>query len=434
MLETIDSTKRDAATRQGTQQELRAAGVEPHLYKTRSGPAAGGLSLRVDAEQKCLKQVTRLLASLQRHMRDGIPLNLSITNFAGGNASEYELCRICEVVRESVDARLLSTGRVGTSIQSHQMPLQAYQLICNALLGDGPRYVMLDSLQMQSHCNVRVQEETDRNWRYLWSQRGSVAPVLPAYGASVRPSSPLLATEVAGSVLPVFGMPVPGNTAWLPLDIYLPGFADSRGVLSWPALEHALEVSVSAGDRLLDEVEWSTPAQAADARHNRRLAISISGIGELACRQRADPGDLRCLRQAIDIISRIRKRLCVYSNRVAGIAGPAPVLLQADPSERWSDRAHRQHWRQRWRSALEAASVRNRNLLVLSPYSVLPVETGSCAEYADLLPVIQYADAISFASPPDFASWSFDDYRQFHRRAYAIIKRQDDRCIVAAGV
>lgn len=434
MLETIDTTARDVSTRQDTQQELRAAGVEPRLYETRSGPAAGGLSLRVDAEQKCLKQVTRLLTSLQHHIRAGIPLNLSITNFAGGDTSEYELCRICEAVRESVDARLLSTGLVGTSIQSHQMPLQAYQLICNALLGDGPRYVTLDSLQMQSHCNVRVQEETDRNWRYLWSQRGSSAPVLPAYAASVRPSSPLLATEVAGSVLPASGIPVPGNTAWLPLEIYLPGFADSRGELAWSALEHALEVSVTAGDRLLDELEWSTPAQSADARHNRRLAINISGIGDLACRSGADPADLRCLRQAIDTISRIRARLSVYSNQVAALAGPVPALLQADPCERWSDQTHRHHWRQRWRTALEAASVRNRNLLVLSPYSVLPAAADSCARYADLLPVIQYADAISFASPPDFGGWSFDDYRQFHRRAYAVIKRQDDRCVVAAGV
>lgn len=434
MLETPDTTTRDASTSEDTQQALRAAGVEPGLYVTRSGPAAGGLSLRVDAEQKCLEQVTRLLASLQRHMRDGIPLNLSITNFARGDTSEYELCRICELVRESVDASLLSTGLVGTTIQSHQIPLQAYQLICNALLGDGPRFVMFDSLQMQSHCNARVQEETDRNWRYLWSQRGGIAPVLPAYASSVRPATPLLATEVAGSVLPAGGMPVPGNTAWLPLDIDLPRFADSRGDLAWSALEHALEVAVTAGDRLLDEIEWSTPAQAADARHNRRLAINIRGIGDLAYLNGTDPGDLRCLRQANDTISRIREILCVYSNQAADLAGPLPALLQADPSERWSDQAHRHHWRQRWRTALERASVRNRNLLVLSPYSVLPAAAPGCPGFSDLLPVLQHADAIGFSSPPSFAGWTFDDYRQFHRRAYAIIRRQDDRCVVAAGV
>ena len=73
-------------------------------------------------------------------------------------------------------------------------------------------------------------------------------------------------------------------------------------------------------------------------------------------------------------------------------------------------------------------------MLVLSPYSVLP-STGTCsAAYTDLLPAIAYADAWSFADVPDFRGWNLNDYKVFHRRAWALIQGRHTGSLVAAGV
>jgi hypothetical protein len=73
-------------------------------------------------------------------------------------------------------------------------------------------------------------------------------------------------------------------------------------------------------------------------------------------------------------------------------------------------------------------------MLVLSPYSVLPSTTVSSAHYTDLLPVISFADAWSFADAPEFQGWNLNDYKVFHRRAWAVIQGRKMGELIAAGV
>ena len=351
-----------------------------------------------------------------------------------GDAATASLEAVCQRVRQAVADSGLQVGAIATSIHSHQVPLQAYLLICTVLLGRGPHYVILDSLELQHHVCEQVQREAERIWAFLWQQRGSDDRLMPAYAAAVRTPCPLLSDEATGGVLPGRGIQVPDGSAWVPIDLPLPHFADNEGELSWVALNHAIATCVDVGEQLLDLLCWSDAEQRHDVRHNRRLAVSVSGIGDLVLRRQADPADLECLRWLSQTIDRIHAEFWSRSKLMAAERALLPALVQSDPSSRWDDAQHRSDWHARWRKALENSAVRHRNLLVMSPYSVLPAATENRVGFIDLLPVLEYADAFSFADPPAFSGWNIKEFKHFHRRAWAIIQRQKSASFVAAGV
>ena len=184
----------------------------------------------------------------------------------------------------------------------------------------------------------------------------------------------------------------------------------------------------------MDRLHWSQAGQLSDARQNRRLAISVTGLGDLILPRGLDPQDLDALRWLSAIVMRIRKILWHHSGQMARKYGCLPALCRSDPSNGWDDSAHRESWRHHWRIALEKSAVRHRNMLVLSPYSVLPSD-GSCdAAYTDLLPAIACADAWSFADVPQAGNWNLSEYKTFHRRAWAVIQGRKTGTFVAAGV
>jgi hypothetical protein len=78
--------------------------------------------------------------------------------------------------------------------------------------------------------------------------------------------------------------------------------------------------------------------------------------------------------------------------------------------------------------------MRHRNLLVMSPYAIIPTDASPTADFSDLLPVIALADAWAFGAPPDFSGWTAAEYRHFHRRARATIQGSHSASFVAAGV
>ena len=367
-------------------------------------------------------------------LKDGVPLTLSLTDLGHESVAIRNLQRFCEVLQAEIGHHNQDSSFIGLCVHSHQLPLQALQVVTKSVLGNGPRYVLLDSLQMTQHSNPRVQHETDQNWSFLWRNRMAPAPLKPAYGASVRTACPLLADEVAASVLPVSGIQVPVDSAWLPLGLQLPQFANEAGEIRWEQLLPALATGVGLAEKILDQLRWSHPGHGADAHLNRRLALSITGLGELVLRRGLDPADLATLRWLGNIIGRIRVSLWHRSGQLAQENGCLPALCGSDPSSAWHDSAHRENWRRRWRVALEKSAVRHRNLLVLSPYSVLPSTIAGSAAYTDLLPVIAYADAWSFAESPEFRGWTLHEYKAFHRRAWAVIQGGKSATLVADGV
>jgi hypothetical protein len=416
--------------------ELRAAGVLPRLLSGAAGPGAGGIALPVPVQELLRSPVDceRALQRIAALARAGMPVTLSLRDLGGGDDGIGALEEFCTMLREGLGAEGLSTEGIGVSLQSHQVPLKAYLLITTALLGGGSRYVILDSLQMRHHDDRRVQRETDANWSFLWRRRSARPPLMPAYAASVTTRCALLGDEAATAVLPELGVQVPLATAWLPLVIGLPDFSDGRGRLAWDALEHALCRTVDLGERLLDCLRWPDNALERDAAENRRLAIAVGGVGDLVVERGAAPSDLACLKWIDSIVARLHAVLWARSRLLARRLGPLPSLSQPESTAGWRCDRKRSDWQQRWARALASSAIRHRNLLVLSPYSVLPTGADRASDYLDLLHVLHHADAFSFAAPPASCFRSVGEFAAFHRRAWAVMQRRNAASFVATGV
>lgn len=447
MLENADPKARPAASGPAAQAgaapsgigrlaaDLRAAGVEPRLLRTARGISAGGAALPVSLRLalRAPSEGERMLRKVAALVRAGVPLTLSLRDAGGGDAGTEALEALCRRLREVLDAEGQVPDGIGVSLQSHGVPLKAYLLITAALLGNGPRYVLFDSLQMRHHEDARVQRETEENWVFLWRRRVARPPLLPAYAASVTTRCLLSGDEAATTVLPELGMQVPAGSAWLPLVLHLPDFSDGCGRLCTDALEHALCSAVELGERLLDCLQWPDPVLQQDAARNRRLAIAVGGIGDLVVERGADPGDLAALKWIDGVVARLHAFLWERSRDLARRLGPLPSLLQSEPAAAWSCDRKRSDWQLRWRRTLADAGVRHRNLLVLSPYSVLPAGATAASGYVDLLPVLEHADAFHFAEPPASCFRSVSEYTGFHRRAWAVMQRRNAAGFVASG-
>ncbi|MFQ6004330.1 MAG: hypothetical protein ACE5OQ_02410 [Woeseia sp.] len=413
---------------------LRGLGLEPGLLGGGSGMTAGGVDLQVWPRElgRSAAAVEGFLRRVAAVVDEGVPVNLSLRQPGAGDDGVKILEEFCARVRNFMGVELAS--KIGLSLHSHQIPLQAYLLISRTLLGGGPRYVILDSLQMQHHREEIVQDETERNWSFLWRQRKSATSLVPAYGAGVRTGCPLLGDEAAQGILPLHGMQVPAGSAWLPIGLHLPRFADDEGRVDWSLLQRTLEGCIDLGDQLLDILSWPTAGQRTDAWLNRRLAVLVTGAGDLVHRRGVDPTSLECLQWVDETIVRVRKTLWDRSHVIAGQTGVLPALERSDPSCGLDDTCHRQSWQRRWRLALVSSAVRHRNLMVMSPYSVLPGKGRATTGYTDLLPVLVHADAYAFAGRPPLCGWNAREFRNFHTRAWAVMQRRYGRSLVAAGV
>jgi hypothetical protein len=417
---------------------LEALKVRPCLLPTGSGATAGGAALRVPVRTALQSPMAAkpLMRRVIMLLHDNLPLTLKLCELGAEDEAIRALEDFCGVLRTALhDAGLASNeiNRIGISMQSHLVPLQAYLLICSAILGRGPRYVILDSLQMRRHGNRLVQEEAESNWSFLWGRRHATPTIIPAYAASVTTRCPLLGDEAATAVLPEAGLQAPVESAWLPMRLNLVDFSDGRGRLQWAELESALETAVDAGDRILDHLVWPLPQQRSDAWQNRRLAVCLAGLGDLVVERGADPTDLRCLQWMDETVARIHAYLWDCSKSLALKTEPLPALLSNCPEVRWDCDVKKSDWDSRWRRAVASTAVRHRNLLVMSPYAVLP-GAGASAGFVDLLPVLHHADAFSFASPRVDGFRSCSEFANFHRRAWAVMQRRNAASLVAAGV
>ncbi len=415
---------------------LRDLGFAPGLLEGGTGITAGGAEIQVWPRQTLRSDTAteHFLRRLAGLIYDDVPVTLSLKELGPDDCGIDVLERFCLSIRRFLGADRALLSQVGLSLHSHQIPMQAYLLVSRTLLGSGPRYVILDSLQMKHHKDSRVQEVTEKNWSFLWRQRDFENRMLPAYGAGVRTGCPLLGDEAAEALLPLHGIQVPAGSAWLPIGVNLPHFADDKGQIDWPLLQSALESCIDLGDQLLDVINWPTACQRSDALLNRRLAIVVSGVGDLVRLHGNDPGCLKCLQWVDAIMKRVRKTLWDRSHVIAGQTGLLPALARADPSAGLCDHSHRQNWQRRWHLALASSAVRHRNLLVMSPYSVLPEGGEESDRFIDLLPILVHADAYAFAGQPRLSGWNLGHFKRFHTRAWAVMQQLNARPLNAAGV
>ena len=409
----------DAMTRKGLRVDVLRCGARH---------TAAGVAARLSLESLVSdgrKHATDF-ALISAALRVGLPVTVSIDDPKRQAASDAvapfrdSFCTYLE--RADINRRLL-----GLSLAAGELPEPGFRSSLRPRLGEGPRYVMLPT--------ERESSKDDRPpWRLLQECESQGPRFWPALPSGVRSRCPLLPSESSEVLLPNLGIAAPSATAWLPIQLDLSRLSNGRGDLPAQPLTEALDACVALGDRLFDHLTWFDPRQRRDAVRNRRLAVCVSGFGDLLLRRGADPGDWQTLRQLDRLIASLQEGLWQRSKLLAKRRGAVPALLERQPRWAWCDEAHSRAWRRRWEAALSAEQVRHRNLLVLSPYSVLPRRCAAAIEFADLLPALGHADAFYFSGAPVLDHWHARDFRAFHQRVQALVARHNAASFVATGV
>lgn len=203
-----------------------------------------------------------------------------------------------------------------------------------------------------------------------------VARLQPS-GPDVLPRCPLLATERGRCPWSSRALMVPPETAWVPLTIRVPDDGPSE------RFGRKLDALLDQAEQIHDEAEWPTPRMQEDAWLNRRVAIELRGLGRFAVSRTAS--------EVHRLVGWTSARLHARSAAWAARRRPLPSIRDADPTRRMRPSSSRDQWQRRWQAALVTTAVRHRNILALSPWSILC--DGSDARY-ELLSLLSHADAL----------------------------------------
>jgi hypothetical protein len=415
--------------------QLEVAGVEPQVliagHRVRAPGAALAVNARTSfesgvAESQLYEQTFAILAASQG-------LSIAITGLDSTQAAANALHRLCEILRAAARDACVAANVVEIAIDADAVSPQSAWSTRRELLGDGPVYLIADGERMNPAQGWSTPERCEQFWLQLWHLRDSSA-IRAACASVVSSQCPLLSAEAATTVLPGCGVQVSAGSAWLPIHLNLMRFADERGVIDEAALEYALHCSVDSGDALLDLLEWPNATTRHDAWLNRRLAIIVSGLGDLAMQRHLDPGGLRCLDNLSELMRWVQQTLHSRSRQHARQVGHAPALDLGDPGRLLASGDARDDWRMRWRHAIDKGAVRHRNLMVLSPWSVFPSDSPPDMRYANLLPLVAYADACVFARTATLECWNINEFKSFHQRAWAALQQRDSAVLIAERV
>lgn len=401
---------------------LHGLGFAPGLLPGAGSPRAYGVGLCLPVRE-CVADRASLEARLERVRalllgRQHVTLTLTDSGRTAARRIEHLLRRLDRAVSgPCIDRRLL-----GLAVMASELPLPAYLVSSRVWLGGGARYVVFDAGRAGCY---------DAAWSTIFQQRGWRRPLRPVYGAAVRARCPLLDEEGALTVVGPQALHAPAGSAWLTLKLHLCRFADATGELRMALLQDALARGLAFADQLFDRLRWSTREEQRDAVHNRRIAFCIDGIGDLVRLRGDDPSDFRCLRKLDQLLAMLHDTLWRASAQLARQRGALPALSTRMPARRGA--CHDPRWQQRWRDALAEHAVRHRNLLVLSPCTLLPQCGADARAYVDLLPLLAHADAVSFAGLGPCRRWNFREFSDFHRRAATILQRRNAAQLVAGG-
>ncbi len=305
--------------------------------------------------------------------------------------------------------------------------------VAEVALSDGHSYVLAAADLFRSDENALSSKDDDRFWVGLWQKQAASRTHL-MLAPDVMPQCPLLSVEAATAILPAHGIQVPAATSWLVMRLDVTRFADAHGVLQETALEQALHSCVDAGDALHDAASWPTSAMQRDARLNRRLAVVVTGLGDLVELRKIDPGDVEAVKNLDELLIWTRATLHARSHLIAKLSGRLPAIENSDPSQLLACAVVREDWRQRWRHTADETAVRHRNLLVLSPWSIFPTSPQADIRYADLLPILLHADACAVQRSVSLSHWNISEFKRFNRRAWAVLQQRCAATLIAKGV
>ena len=183
-------------------------------------------------------------------------------------------------------------------------------------------------------------------------------------------------------------------------------------------------------ERAHDESRWPHLAEASDSRLNRRVSIFVRGWGDLVARRGQDPASHAVLSHLRELAARVSRVLVAASRTMARERGYCPAIDVAGARVL----QHGQEMNARWRRAIADNAIRHRNLLTLSPWDVFPRDCPAETRFANLLPILAYADSISLQRDVDITDWNVNEFRAFHERAAAILRCSSEQDLIAKRV
>lgn len=410
---------------------LRQLGFTVLLQRGDCGLLAPGIGIRlsVDAIDACNLSRHWEFSRIRALLFERCPVTLTLCDVSAQNGRQLE--RLLRHLHRASSAPCIDRRQLGVALPDSGFPLPAYLLMSRIWLGNGPRYVILEDNNRKTAADRAAQRAL---FSTLYQQRLRQRTLEATYGLALRSRCALLPDETGTSISAPLALVGPPDSAWLPLKLNLCRYCDSRGRLHEAELHDALRSGLRIADALFDQLYWPDSRQRSDARENRRIAFLVEGIGDLVVLRRDNPSSIACLRRLDRLLAGIHASLWDESGRLAKKRGLLPALSARNPLLHLPAGAARQNWRDRWQDALAHTAVRHRNLLVLSPYALLPHNGATDPEFTDLLPLLAYADALSFADRPSFAGWCLDEFRAFHLRAAAVLRRRNAASFIATGV
>jgi hypothetical protein len=283
--------------------------------------------------------------------------------------------------------------------------------------------VTSETVSAERYLVVSAGYDNEQYWSQFWRLRG-VAGVQTIFATMIISQCPLLSAERADSVASPGGMLVPADTAWVPVRVDLAPFLSNNGALDESHLEETLRNCVDTGDRVHDTWGWRTPDMQHDSWLNRRLAIQVTGFGDVIQQLGLAPDNHGSLRLLNQLLLRIKETLRSRSRELAQHVDPLPSISLSDPSLSLPRGNIRDDWQRRWRESVAATQVRHRNLLVLSPWSLFPSGEAADYRYSELLPLLRHADACAFRRTVSIEHWNLNEFRRFHQRAMAVLQQR----------
>lgn len=283
-------------------------------------------------------------------------------------------------------------------------------------LGAGPLFIVTGSC--------------DADWRTLWDLRNE-HDLRIAGATEVTTACRLLGPEPATVVVPGTQVQAPVGSAWVARRIWLPDFATPDGQVDDDRLLQAALAAVDSAELDFANARWPTPRMRHDAWLNRRLAVEIAGVGSLVASLGLDPADFSTLLLASRLVARLREALVGHSRRLAAESGPLPALELAGIVPPIPNGRLRDGWLRRWREAVDSCGQRHRNLVVLSPWSLFPENQAAPYSYANLVPLLRYADACALPPPPNIAGWTRSEFTNFHRQVMAVLQQRSTQRQIA---
>ena len=246
------------------------------------------------------------------------------------------------------------------------------------------------------------------DWRALVAASHGNAGLIPVPAPGSRPLTALHAAEVGQVVLPGMLLDVRASTAWLCLEL------DARRLGAPPLLRRIVGDCLRLADNLIDAVRWPLPALRLDALLNRRVALSVSHVGERMVNSGLSPAASGTYRQLHRWLLFLRRCFVHESLQLASRRGPFPELCAAELMEALAPRYGLGNARRLLRNRL----LRHRHLLALSPFSLMPPDGGTA--WVNLVPAIACADSICMRGHQLRAELDLDSWQRLLQLTAAV--------------